>query len=505
MGPMKAARAVLSSTAARAFALVFCAGAVHPAHAQQPVAPAADSVQASRARALQVLQAAAEALGGRDAVAGARGYEVRHRGTLRNGWQQARSWTDTTAANPNGVRVVLDAGGGRALRETNSVSPGEIRFNLLTVFDTAGARQVDLLRWRTGPDVTRGTAAQSRATLAGLGRLLPHMAVRQGLAADSLRFAGETENQGRRLRAVSWSDAAGRPATLWTDAGTGLPAMVTGDGPGSTLEWSDYRLVDGLRVPHRQVVRAGGRVFTDNRVERVDVRPALADSVFALPAGYADPPAPGEPRATWLAEGVYRMDGMPGGYHAAFVVQDDGVTVLEAPTSPQFTETALRLIGETAPEKPVKRVLVTHHHSDHVAGLAPYVAAGATVVVGAGIEEAVRRQLPDSLRAAARFQGVADRASFGAGAARVDVYAVANTHADGNLAFHLPAARILFQGDLFYVPERGPVPPAFPVTEALAKTVRDRGLAVETVVGVHGRTGTTAEMRESLRLGGARR
>ncbi|HEV2733899.1 MAG TPA: MBL fold metallo-hydrolase [Longimicrobiaceae bacterium] len=502
---MKAAHVVLSNAALPALVLVLCVGAVPPVFAQQPAVSAADTVRASRARALQVLQAAAEALGGRDAVAGARGYEVRYRGTVRNGWQQARRWTDTTAVNPNAVRVVLDAAGRRALRESVSDAPGGIRFSFLTVFDTAGARQVDLLRWRTGTDVTRGTAAQSRASLAGLERLLPHTAVRQGLAADSLRSAGETERDGRRLRAVRWTDAAGRPATLWTDAATGIPAMVSGDGPGSTLEWSDYRTVDGLRVPHRQVVRAGGQVITDSRVERVDVRPALADSVFALPAGYADPPAPGDPRATRLAEGVYRLDGMPGGYHAAFVVQDDGVTVLEAPTSPQYTQAALRLIGETAPGKPVRRVLVTHHHSDHVAGLGPYVAAGATLVVGAGMEEAVRRQLPDSLRAAARFQGVAERASFGTGAVRVDVYAVPNTHADGNLAFYLPAARVLFQGDLFYVPERGPVPPAFPVTEALAKVIRERGLAVETVVGVHGRTGTMAEVRESLRLAGARR
>ena len=491
--------------AALALLAVLCLAAPLPARAQQPAAAAADSVRASRDRALRLLRAAEEALGGRGVVSGARGYDVRHRGTVRNAWQQARRWTDTTAVNPNEVRVVLDLAGRRALRETNSVSPGEIRFNLLTVFDTAGARQVDLLRWRTGTDVARAPAAQARATLAGLERLLPHTAVRQGLGADSLRFAGETERGGRRLAAVSWTDAAGRPATLWTDAATGLPAMVSGDGPGSTLEWSDYRVVDGLRVPHRQVVRAGGQVFTDNRVASVDVRPGLGDGVFALPAGYADPPAPGEPRATRIAEGVYRLDGMPGGYHAAFVVQDDGVTVLEAPTSPQYTEVALRLIGETAPGRKVLRVLVTHHHSDHVAGLAPYVAAGATLVTGAGIEEGVRRQLPDSLRAAARFQGVAERASFGTGAGRVDVYAVPNTHADGNLAFHLPAARVLFQGDLFYVPERGPVPPAFPVTEALARVVRERGLAVETVVGVHGRTGTMAEMRESLAKRGARR
>lgn len=64
--------------------------------------------------------------------------------------------------------------------------PGRRRRALLAVFDTAGAR------WRTGTDVARAPAAQARATLAGLERLLRHTAVRQRLRADSLRFAGET-------------------------------------------------------------------------------------------------------------------------------------------------------------------------------------------------------------------------------------------------------------------------------------------------------------------------
>jgi glyoxylase-like metal-dependent hydrolase (beta-lactamase superfamily II) len=157
-------------------------------------------------------------------------------------------------------------------------------------------------------------------------------------------------------------------------------------------------------------------------------------------------------------------------------------------------------MATVAPGMPVRRVFVTHHHGDHVGGLAAYVARGAVLVVAAGLEEAIRRQLPDSLRARVRFDTVATHRGFGDGASRIDAYAVPNAHADGNLAFHLPGAGVLFQGDLFYIPERGPVPTAFPVTLALDRLVRTRGLRVQHVVGVHGRTGSWSEVQRSLAL-----
>jgi glyoxylase-like metal-dependent hydrolase (beta-lactamase superfamily II) len=80
----------------------------------------------------------------------------------------------------------------------------------------------------------------------------------------------------------------------------------------------------------------------------------------------------------------------------------------------------------------------------------------------------------------------------------VAAYPVPNTHADGAVAYLVPAVGVLFQGDLFYIPERGDVPPAFEVTEALARVVRDAGLTVRQVVGVHGRSGTWAEVEQSL-------
>jgi glyoxylase-like metal-dependent hydrolase (beta-lactamase superfamily II) len=98
------------------------------------------------------------------------------------------------------------------------------------------------------------------------------------------------------------------------------------------------------------------------------------------------------------------------------------------------------------------------------------------------------------VRARATFDVVTARRAVG----RVEAFPVPNAHADGTVAYWHAPSGVPFQGDLFYIPERGEVPPAFPVTDALERAVRAQGLAVSSVVGMHGRTGTWAEVRASL-------
>jgi glyoxylase-like metal-dependent hydrolase (beta-lactamase superfamily II) len=82
----------------------------------------------------------------------------------------------------------------------------------------------------------------------------------------------------------------------------------------------------------------------------------------------------------------------------------------------------------------------------------------------------------------------------------VEAVPIPNEHADGNVAYFVPDGRVLFQGDLFYIPERGAIPKQFPVTDALVRVLRANDLKPEHVIGVHGRTGTWTEVESALRL-----
>ena len=86
--------------------------------------------------------------------------------------------------------------------------------------------------------------------------------------------------------------------------------------------------------------------------------------------------APGGPNV-WAAIANPNAKVQAGG-NAGFVIGDDGVAVVDTFMG---TEAARQLLAEIRQrtELPVKFVVNTHYHFDHVAGNAVFVEAGATV------------------------------------------------------------------------------------------------------------------------------
>ena len=68
--------------------------------------------------------------------------------------------------------------------------------------------------------------------------------------------------------------------------------------------------------------------------------------------------------------------------NAGFVVTDDGVVVVDALGSPTLAQELLAEIKRVTPQ-PVRYVIVTHYHADHIYGLQTFKAAGATVLAHA--------------------------------------------------------------------------------------------------------------------------
>lgn len=91
--------------------------------------------------------------------------------------------------------------------------------------------------------------------------------------------------------------------------------------------------------------------------------PALADLQYHLqPRQIAD--------GTWLVEGSTDNFGKDNGgaiVNVAFIDTGDGVLVIDTGPSRRYGEALRELIQQTT-GKPVKRVLLTHHHPDHVLG-----------------------------------------------------------------------------------------------------------------------------------------
>jgi glyoxylase-like metal-dependent hydrolase (beta-lactamase superfamily II) len=157
--------------------------------------------------------------------------------------------------------------------------------------------------------------------------------------------------------------------------------------------------------------------------------------------------------------------------NAGFVVGDDGVLVVDALGSPALARELLAEIRRVTPQ-PVRHVVVTHYHADHIYGLQEFKAAGASVIAHAGGRdyldsdtarqrlEASRAQLAPWIDAATTLVGAdrwleAPRTTLRLGSTEVVIEHVGPAHTGEDLVVWLPQSGVLFAGDLFF---RGRIP-----------------------------------------------
>lgn len=156
--------------------------------------------------------------------------------------------------------------------------------------------------------------------------------------------------------------------------------------------------------------------------------------------------------------------------NAGFIVTSDGVVVVDALGSPALATELLAEIRKVTPQ-PVRHVVLTHYHADHLYGLQVLKAAGANVIAHAAAREylnsdASRRRLDasrDELRpwidAATRLVP-ADRWIDGdtdltIGGTEIQIRHVGPAHTPEDAVVFVPRAGALFTGDLVF---RGRIP-----------------------------------------------
>ncbi|MCL0093066.1 MBL fold metallo-hydrolase [Dehalococcoidia bacterium] len=83
-----------------------------------------------------------------------------------------------------------------------------------------------------------------------------------------------------------------------------------------------------------------------------------------------------------LADNVYALLDLahPIGVNAGFVVTDEGVVIIDTGWTHSSALTILGSIEAAAPGKPIKWVILTEHHSDHIFGASVFKARGAQII-----------------------------------------------------------------------------------------------------------------------------
>lgn len=484
---------------------------------------------------------AVQALGGSDALAAIRSVQIR--GTVKH-------WEPEQSRVPGGEKRFA---GESAFTLTRDFASGAARIDWQRQLAYPGAREYRFSEVMTGEggqvygiDSSTRTSQSRAADPPGhaMSGLRLQAALRELarssplLALDMQRSAAWTQPLpplrvgGRSLPAVRYA-AVGRDFIVLFDPESGLPARVRSldyDFVRGDLDFdlvlSDWRPVGGIQVAHRQVYELAGEVVADTVLSEVTIDPPPVAGQFELPPGRrpaALAGGPGIPAYQWVLRrqyiGVFLDSDMlgwdagasrglalqeiapgvllvQGGSHNSMVVElADSLVVFDAPINDAQAQWTLDALREKFPHKRVRHLVLTHHHHDHIAGARSFIAAGATLVVGAGAADHYRRMalvphrrnplLPGAV-GEPRIIEVNDRLRISDGAREVQVLEVDNPHASAMLIGHVPDVRLGFVTDL-WSPGRDPLGSRPNAGQAaLRAAVARYGIDPERFAGGHG-------------------
>lgn len=455
-------------------------------------------------RARRTVDAAVVAHGGAAALAEARQMRLSIAG--HDVWRNQSRRVAPYDREPVRIELRVDLAKGRMVRDQYSAFPGAIRRDSRAIVDSAGNYFVNLRTRTYAPWPPTPQPASRDPNLMFLPQFLVLTALEN---ANTLRSLGDrTLTSGAVVEAMTMT-AWNQSWILFFDKETKLVRgfanvfrdALTGDAS-IEHEYLDYRMLDGVLLPARRVTRVAGETTRELNYTRVETKYSIADSLARVPAGFvADPSGQNEP-VRQLAEGVWLVNGV------LAVALNDHVVVVDAPGN--AGNTIQRINGLTG-NKPIRFVVPTHHHDDHASGVKDYAAVGARIVTAAANRDYMTRMAtarglmgadPPPLAQPPVVEVMNERRVFTDGTRTVEIHNVkGNPHADDIFVAWIPAAGILYQGDLIEGYAHGGVLPGTnnETTAHFGEWLKRKGWRVRSFVGTHGVLNDPAMFEEILR------
>ena len=372
------------------------------------------------------------------------------------------------------------------------------------------------------------------ATLRELDR--PFVILEMKRYPDRVTAIDDQKITGKTYPAAQYRDDHGSYVVIF-DPATNLPACVR------TLDWdalegdsvydaeySDWRDVSGAKIAFSTAYTLNGMKVANLKLSSVLVNPNLPPKTFDIPQAMLSAAAkPAPANATpyqWIIRrqfsGFYydsdakytddldslklvdvatNVSQTQGGTHnTLFIATNAYLIAVEAPNDDGQAIQSIDMAKKRYPGKPIRYLILTHHHVDHVGGMRTYATEGATIVVGKGNGEYLRQALvrPETLNPDApkkaftpKVVEVDGKWSVNDGGREIDAYVVENPHVSPMLIVFVPDAKLGIVTDL-YVP--GAPPPSNTEVAALVKGVDKWGIKPERFAGGHGSVGPYADV-----------
>ena len=433
------------------------------------------------------------------------------KGTARNEWTRPRAdggtRTYTEIVTPTaGYSIGNDAVEGRLPKRTITGASGQPEHTMsgrrLTATLREMARLTVIQEMKAHPD--RVTALPNQV---GGTRAWPALQYR-GDYGDFIVLFNPDTNLPIRVRSKDWDALEG-------DAE--FDAVL--------LDWRD---VNGAKWPGTVRTELAGMKVHEFKLSNIQANPTLAPALFTIPAAQlARAAKPVDPKITpfqWIirrssngfyydADAMYVDDGdqmkmmdiapnvslaMGNTHNTVFIATNTYLIAMEAPNDDGQAQRAIALAKQRFPGKPIKYLVLTHHHVDHVGGMRSFAAEGATIVVARGSApngQYYRRQIantqdlnwnkPAMPKDNPEIIEVEEKWTVNDGGREFSAFVIQNPHSDGMMIGWLPDAKLAFNTDL-WVTTPQPVTSSNPNLAALIAGVEKWGLQPEKMSGGHG-------------------
>jgi len=342
------------------------------------------------------------------------------------------------------------------------------------------------------------------------------------------------------LPAVSFTDGP-TTFTILFDPKTHLPAAVrtrdddniNGDS-NFDLVLTNWKAVGGVQIAESLSYRVNDVEVGKLNYQEVSANPAVSADTFTAPAAVsakAKPPATGNVPYQWvlrrlfltrftdsdniifpeggglklveLAPNVQHVEG--GTANNLIVAFKDHLVIFDAPYGELQSRWTIDAAKAKYPGKPIRYLVLTHHHMDHTGGMRTYVAEGAKIIVPSGdkayFEKDVKSPhtvVPDDLQKkphSAEIIEVKDQMTLKDEAAEIHLYNIANPHVQGFLLAHVVNGNVLYVTDL--ISPRGPIERS-EATVAVGTVLKKYGITGTTIVGGHGTLAKQADIAATL-------
>ncbi len=290
---------------------------------------------------------------------------------------------------------------------------------------------------------------------------------------------------------------------------TWIDQSIVGDMLVETV-YSGYQNMGGVMFPSHIVQSQDGFPALDLTVSSVKANPAVD---IAVPDNVRTAqPAAVTVNSQKLADGVFYLTG--GTHHSLAVEMKDHIVLVDVPNGEARALAVIAKAKEVIPNKPIRYLVTSHHHWDHLGGIRTAMDEGATIVTYQSNKAFLERVAktphtinPDRLAASkksVKIQTVGDKGVLTDGTRTIELHRLLNyEHTGDMLVVYLPKEKILAEPDAFTPPATtaaSVIVTAVPYAAALYDNIQRLKLDVQTIAPFHG--GRLTDPAEVAKNGG---